>query len=39
MEGAVFSGKLCAKAVADDWNASDALPSPRPAATKEAALA
>ncbi|GAB4823842.1 hypothetical protein N2152v2_010888 [Parachlorella kessleri] len=37
MEGAVFSGKLCAKAIAEDWNTSDVLPSP--ASAKELATA
>jgi hypothetical protein len=27
MEGAVFSGKLCAKAIADDFNATGAVPA------------
>lgn len=26
MEGAVFSGKLCAQAIAEDWNTKDKLP-------------
>ncbi|PRW56502.1 phytoene desaturase [Chlorella sorokiniana] len=37
MEGATFSGKLCAQAIAEDWNTSSVKPSQ--AAAKEPALA
>ena len=36
MEGATFSGKLCAQAIAEDWNTSSVLPSQ---AAKQPAMA
>eukprot|EP00887_Chlorella_sp_A99_P002013 scaffold18.g2013.t1 len=39
MEGAVFSGKLCAQVIADDWNAVGVLPSARGTEAKQPALA
>ena len=41
MEGAVFSGKLCAQAIGEDWNSRPAAELPAPAAggAKQPALA